>query len=96
MKEKLRRRNALVGRVLAQCDDISRSALAQVRMELDAEFDAAVREIDSVNAAVRANQALRSDLSREIALIQIEANLMLDRTRVPQGTPGPLNPGGAP
>ena len=82
--------------ILAQCDDISRSALAQVRMELDAEFDAAVREIDSVNAAVRANQALRSDLSREIALIQIEANLMLDRTRVPQGTPGPLNPGGAP
>lgn len=32
-KEKLRRRNALVGRVLTQCDDISRSAIAQVRME---------------------------------------------------------------
>ena len=79
MKEKLRRRNALVGRVLAQCDDISRSALAQVRMELDAEFDAAVREIDSVNESVRANQALRGDLNRDIGAIQSEAIAMLDR-----------------
>ena len=79
MKEKLRRRNALVGRVLAQCDDISRSALAQVRMELDAEFDAAVREIDSVNKSVRANQALRGDLNRDIGAIQSEAIAMLDR-----------------
>ena len=79
MKEKLRRRNALVGRVLAQCDNISRSALAQVRMELDAEFDAAVREIDSVNESVRANQALRGDLNRDIGAIQSEAIAMLDR-----------------
>ena len=79
MKEKLRRRNALVGRVLAQCDDISRSALAQVRMELDAEFDAAVREIDSVTESVRANHALRSDLNRDIGAIQSEAIAMLDR-----------------
>lgn len=79
MKEKLRRRNALVGRVLAQCDDISRSALAQVRMELDAEFDAAVREIDSVNESVRANQFLRSDLNRDIGAIQSEAIAMLDQ-----------------
>ena len=79
MKEKLRRRNALVGRVLAQCDDLSRSALAQVRMELDAEFDAAVREIDSVNESVRANQALRGDLNRDIGAIQSEAIAMLDR-----------------
>ena len=79
MKEKLRRRNALVGRVLAQCDSISRSALAQVRMELDAEFDAAVREIDSVNESVRANQALRGDLNRDIGAIQSEAIAMLDR-----------------
>lgn len=45
-KEKLRRRNALVGRVLAQCDNISRTALVQIRAELDAEFSKALREID--------------------------------------------------
>lgn len=84
-KEKLRRRNALVGRVLARCDDISRSTLAQVRMELDAEFDAAVREIDSVNASVRANQALRSGLTRDIGAIQSEAIEMLDRLGEPAG-----------
>ena len=82
-KEKLRRRNALVGRVLARCDDILRSTLAQVRMELDAEFDAAVREIDSVNASVRANQALRSDLTHDIGAIQSEAIEMLDRLGEP-------------
>lgn len=85
IKEKLRRRNALVGRVLAQCDDISRSALAQVRMELDAEFDAALHEIDDVNASVRTNQALRSDLNRDIGAIQSEATAMLDRLKVPAG-----------
>lgn len=82
-KEKHRRRNALVGRVLAQCDDISRSTLSQVRIEIDAEFDAAVREIDSVNASVRENQALRSDLSRDIGAIQLEAAAMLDRLGMP-------------
>ena len=82
-KEKLRRRNALVGRVLTQCDEISRSTLAQVRTELDAEFDTAIREIDSVNASVRANQALRSDLSRDIGAIQLEATAMLDRLGMP-------------
>ncbi|GAA4750823.1 GTPase domain-containing protein [Gordonia alkaliphila] len=78
-KEKLRRRNALVGRVLARCDDIAWSTLTQVRMELDAEFDAAVREIDNVNASVRANQTLRSDLTRDLGAIQSEAIEMLDR-----------------
>jgi signal recognition particle receptor subunit beta len=82
-KEKLRRRNALIGRVLAQCDDISRSALAQVRAELDVEFSAALREIDEVNQSVRDSQVLRSDLSRDIGVIQIEAQLMLDRLVVP-------------
>lgn len=78
-KEKLRRRNAMVSRVLASCDDISRSTIVQVRRELDAEFDAAVREIDSVNASVRANQALSSSLTRDIGAIQSEAIEMLDR-----------------
>jgi len=85
MKEKLRRRNALIGRILAQCDDISRSALAQVRTELDAEFDAAVRDIDSVNESVRANQSLRSHLNRGIGAIQSEAIAMLDRLGEPAG-----------
>lgn len=82
-KEKLRRRNALVGRVLAQCDDISRSALVQVRGELDAEFGEALCEIDDVNKSVRDNQAFRSDLDRDISAIQIEAQSMLDRLGVP-------------
>lgn len=82
-KEKLRRRSALVGRVLTQCDDISRSALAQVRAEVDAEFGAALREIDEVNASVRDNQTFRSDLSRDISAIQLEAQSMLDRLEVP-------------
>lgn len=82
-KEKLRRRNALVGRVLTQCDEISRSTLAQVRTELDGEFDTAIREIDSVNASVRASHSLRSDLSRDIGAIQLEATAMLDRLGMP-------------
>ena len=54
-----------------------------MRTELDAEFDTAIREIDSVNASVRANQALRSDLSRDIGAIQLEATAMLDRLGMP-------------
>lgn len=82
-KEKRRRRNALVGRVLAQCDDISKSALVQVRAELDAQFGEALREIDDVNKSVRDNQAFRSDLDSDISAIQVEAQSMLDRLGVP-------------
>jgi hypothetical protein len=82
-KEKIRRRNALIGGVLAQCDDIARATLTQVRGELDAEFGAALREIDEVNQSVRDNQALRTDLDREICAIQVEAQSMLDRLSVP-------------
>ncbi len=81
-KEKFRRRSALVGRVLTQCDDISRSVLVQVREELDAEFDTAVREIDNVNVSVRDNQVLRSDLNRDIGVIQAEATGVLDQLSV--------------
>ena len=82
-KEKMRRRNALIGGVLAQCDDITRTTLTQVRGELDAEFGAALREIDEVNQSVRDNQVFRSDLDRDISAIQIEAQSMLDRLGVP-------------
>lgn len=82
-KEKLRRRSALVGRVLARVDDISRSTLTQVRMELDSEFDRAVREIDGVTGSVRANQSLRSTLSREISAVQSQALEMLDQLSAP-------------
>ena len=82
-KEKMRRRNALIGGVLAQCDDITRTTLIQVRGELDAEFGAALREIDEVNQSVRDNQAFRSDLDRDISAIQVEAQSMLDRLGVP-------------
>ena len=78
-KEKLRRRNALVGRVLAQCDDISRATLAQVRTELDAKFGQGLREIDEVNQSVRDNQAGRTNLERDISEVQTEAQSMLDR-----------------
>lgn len=82
-KEKVRRRNALIGGVLAQCDDIARTTLTQVRSELDAEFGAALREIDEVNQSVRDNQTFRSDLDRDISSIQAEAHSMLDRLGVP-------------
>lgn len=82
-KEKLRRRNALVGRVLAQCDNISRTTLVHVRAELDAEFSKALREIDDVNKSVRDNQTFRSDLDRDLRAIQVEAQSMLDRLGVP-------------
>ena len=82
-KERQRRRNALVGRVLAQCEAISRSALAQVHTELDAEFNKALDEIDEVNRSVRDNQAFRSDLDRDLSAIQLEAQAMLDRLGVP-------------
>lgn len=82
-KEKMRRRNALIGGVLAQCDDITRTLLTQVRGELDAEFGAALREIDEVTQSVRDNQAFRSDLDREISAIQVQAQSMLDRLGVP-------------
>lgn len=82
-KEKMRRRNALIGGVLAQCDDITRTTLTQVRGELEVEFGAALREIDEVNQSVRDNQAFRSDLDREISAIQVRAESMLDRLGVP-------------
>jgi hypothetical protein len=82
-KEKVRRRNALIGGVLAQCDDIAKTTLTQVRGELDAEFGAALREIDEVNQSVRDNQAFRTDLDREISAIQVEAQSMLDRLSMP-------------
>ena len=82
-KEKLRRRNALVGRVLAQCDNMARTALAQVRADLDAEFGEALREIDAVNKSVHDNQTLRSGLDRDLSAVQAEAHSMLDRLGVP-------------
>lgn len=82
-KEKMRRRNAVVGGVLAQCDDISRTTLTQVRAELDAEFGEALRAIDEVNRSVRDARSLRSDLDREVSAIQIEAQTMLDQLGLP-------------
>ncbi|MEU1186547.1 GTPase [Streptomyces sp. NPDC005859] len=82
-KEKMRRRNALVGRVLAQCDDISRKILIDVRLELDGEFGKALRAIDEVNRSVRDARAFRTDLDREISAIQIEAQSMLDQLGAP-------------
>lgn len=82
-KEKVRRRNALVGSVLAQCDEIARTTLTQVRRELDAEFGSALREVDEVSRSVRDDQAVRTDLEREFGAVQIEAQAMLDRLGVP-------------
>lgn len=82
-KEKMRRRNALVGLVLTQCDDISRKTLIQVRGELDAKFGKALRAIDEVNRSVRDARAFRTDLDREISAIQVEAQSMLDQLGVP-------------
>lgn len=82
-KEKMRRRSALVGRVLTQCDDISRKTLIQVRGELDAKFGEALRAIDEVNQSVRDARAFRTDLDREISAIQVEAQSMLDQLGVP-------------
>ncbi|MDQ0994013.1 LeoA/HP0731 family dynamin-like GTPase [Streptomyces sp. V3I7] len=82
-REKMRRRNALVGRVLAQCDDISSKTLIQVRLELDDEFGKALRAIDEVNRSVRDARAFRTDLDRKISAIQIEAQSMLDQLGAP-------------
>lgn len=82
-KEKVRRRNTLVGRVLAQCDDITRTTLGQVRGELDAEFGEGLRAIDEMNQSVRNAQTLRTDLNRDISAIQVEAQAMLDQLGVP-------------
>ena len=81
-KEKVRRRSAVVGGVLAQCDDISKTTLTQVRGELDAEFGEALFAIDELNRSVRDAQALRTDLDREISAIQIDAQTMLDQLGV--------------
>ncbi|WP_088285195.1 GTPase domain-containing protein [Kineosporia sp. A_224] len=82
-KEKFRRRRALVGAVLAQCEVISGATLAQVRGEFATAFDAAVREIDEMHEVIRAVQASRSDLDRELASVQREAHSMLDRLEAP-------------
>ncbi|MFF0534503.1 GTPase [Streptomyces coelicoflavus] len=82
-REKMRRRNALVGRVLAQCDDISSKTLIQVRLELDDEFGKALRAIDEVNRSVRDARAFRTDLDSKISAIQIEAQSMLDQLGAP-------------
>ncbi|MEP7763096.1 GTPase [Sanguibacter sp. 25GB23B1] len=81
-REKVRRRNALIANVLSQSDVIANATLVGVREELDAEFGAAIREIDDVNRAVRGNQAFRSLLDSDISAIQIEAQSMLDRLAV--------------
>ena len=82
-KQKLRRRRALVGAVLAQCEVISGATLAKVRGEFAAAFDAAVREIDDMHEVILAGQASRSDLDRELASVQREAHSMLDRLEAP-------------
>lgn len=86
-KEKMRRRNALVGLVLTQCDDITRTTLTRVRGELDAEFGEALRRIDETNQSVRMAQAFRTELERDISVIQIEAQSMLDQLGVHPGAP---------
>lgn len=83
IKEKVRRRNALVGRVLVKCDEISKSTLGEVRAELEAEFGEALRGIDDANKSVRDNQASRSELEHDIRAIQVEAESMLDQLGVP-------------
>lgn len=77
--EKMRRRNALLGRILAQCDDTSRTMLAHVRGVLDDDFGEELRAVDEMNRSVRDASTLRSDLSREIGAIQLEAQAMLDQ-----------------
>lgn len=82
-KERLRRRNALVGNVLAQCDEYSATALTELRAELDSEFGKALFEIDHTSESVRGTQAQHSALERAISVIQSEAQSMLDRLGVP-------------
>lgn len=83
LKAKLRRRSALVGQVLKQCDDIIGLMRGQVRRELDSQFGEAVREIDEACASIRDDQALRSELQRAVSGIQTEAEAMLDRLSAP-------------
>ncbi|MDC5696827.1 50S ribosome-binding GTPase [Intrasporangium calvum] len=81
-REKVRRRNSLIANVLSQSDDIARRTLVNVREELNAEFGAAIREIDEVNRTVLDNRAMRGELDRDIRAIQVEAHAMLDRLDV--------------
>jgi hypothetical protein len=82
-KEKVRRRNARIGYVLALCDEVTGTTLTPVRGELDAEFGAALRAIDEVNQSVLDARAFRTDLDRGISAIQVEAESMLDQLGVP-------------
>ncbi|WP_062312165.1 GTPase domain-containing protein [Demequina rhizosphaerae] len=82
IKEQMRRRNAIIGGVLAQCDSIATDILTHVRGELEAGFGGAVREIDAVNQTVRDNQAYRSELNSALIAVQSEAQSMLDRLGV--------------
>ena len=83
VNEKMRRRNAVVGRILAQCDDVSRAALTWVRGEIDADFGESLRGIDEASQAVHDTRVFRTDLDREVRAIQVEAQSMLDRLGVP-------------
>lgn len=82
-KEKMRRRSALVGRVLVKCDDISKTTLIEVRGELDSEFGEELSAIDEVTRSVHDTRAFRTGLELEISVIQVEAQSMLDRLGVP-------------
>lgn len=82
-KEKMRRRNGLVGRVIAKGDEISRTTLDRVRGELDAEFSKALRAIDEVNGSVRDARAFRTELEREVSAIQAQAQSVLDQLAGP-------------
>lgn len=60
--------------VLAQCDDIMSTTLAQVR-GVDAEFGEVLREIDEVNQAVRdAHSARPTQLRTDILRLEARAN----------------------
>lgn len=83
VKEKMRRRSALVGRVLAQCDEISKTALVQLRGELDSEFGKGIGAIDETSQSVHDARDFRNNLERDFYAIQGDAQSMLDRLEVP-------------
>ena len=77
LKSKMRRRADLVGRVLAQSDEIAEGILSGVRREIDVEFQAALAQIDEIADDVRSTRPTRGDAESQLELIRDQAHARL-------------------
>lgn len=80
--DNVRRRNRIVGRILAQSDRVAEQALGPAKDHLATEFRSGIEDIDIHYQAIRDAAADRSVLSQGLADIESQALAMLDRLAI--------------